>query len=670
MTRHALFLAAQVAGSLVFSVAASARSFIDCGYHLLTVNAETGEIHRVVQFAGMTTSSTPLRISSDHSIIQGTPNQCRDASGSPVVRGVLPQGSALRVIDLRLSFPDLKYLQPTFTPTIWDSSTVYISRSFADATEVAHEGMKLAYRDGQLVLEGPRHVVLRDRSNHDPWSFIDLFLGRRLACALADESVLYCYRTETGELLWEWRHGQSLPAGPSLDVQIAELADGVLVATSFWGLYKIDHSGKLLWHLEYSNPYNAPEVFVSRDFLLVGPVLEPRLDYRGPTMADADDLPWLLDEMRNPDRASRLAAGAMLASLYRTGYEGRRIAIGESGAAPGEIFLSLARAMLSTGEGPDQRGGIGINTTVSSLWRGMAAERAGILLGDTIVEIDGMRVDAMEPYDIAPALRGPPGKSVRLTIERDGTADRLVFDVVRKLMFPSNETALYYIRSFLKDPDPTIRESALRSFLDVAQDARSAGRVALQEEARASLIEALKDERASIRNLAASVLKRDTDSTAQAAWKVYEESHPLAPAELDLIKEIEQLESEGFKASGGMHIWPEIPPLLRARRYSRALKILGFVREMVFFSRPRMKSLFERAARISPVIPKDYPLDTLRALERWPREFVDALDSYFSGNLERAHEKLSRYVEKNPDDSVARESLAHMEEELEAEPVR
>ena len=59
------------------------------------------------------------------------------------------------------------------------------------------------------------------------------------------------------------------------------------------------------------------------------------------------------------------------------------------------------------------------------------AERAGIETGDRIVEVDGKSTEGWSSDEAVNVLRGPPGSTVRLTVERAGVASPLTFTLER-----------------------------------------------------------------------------------------------------------------------------------------------------------------------------------------------------------------------------------------------
>jgi carboxyl-terminal processing protease len=88
-----------------------------------------------------------------------------------------------------------------------------------------------------------------------------------------------------------------------------------------------------------------------------------------------------------------------------------------------------------------QFGGIGINIgvrdgklTVISPIHDTPAWREGLKAGDHIVQIGDESTVNMDLEDAVTRLRGPPGTSVTLWVERRGEAERLRFDIVRAII--------------------------------------------------------------------------------------------------------------------------------------------------------------------------------------------------------------------------------------------
>ncbi|HJX11965.1 MAG TPA: S41 family peptidase [Dehalococcoidales bacterium] len=69
--------------------------------------------------------------------------------------------------------------------------------------------------------------------------------------------------------------------------------------------------------------------------------------------------------------------------------------------------------------------------TVIAPIAGSPAEKAGILAGDIILEIDGKPVDGMSVAEAVIKIRGPRGTAVKLVILHQGATDPVEIDVVR-----------------------------------------------------------------------------------------------------------------------------------------------------------------------------------------------------------------------------------------------
>ena len=78
---------------------------------------------------------------------------------------------------------------------------------------------------------------------------------------------------------------------------------------------------------------------------------------------------------------------------------------------------------------PDKDGGTKI--VVLAPFEGTPSFKAGIRPGDVIVSIDGKATTGMDSAAVASLLKGPKGTHVAVTMEREGSAKPLVFDLVR-----------------------------------------------------------------------------------------------------------------------------------------------------------------------------------------------------------------------------------------------
>ncbi len=66
------------------------------------------------------------------------------------------------------------------------------------------------------------------------------------------------------------------------------------------------------------------------------------------------------------------------------------------------------------------------------VWDSSPAAKAGILVGDDLLAIDGKSLSLVSPHDVDTMLEGPPGKKVKLTISRDGILN--TYEVDRKIL--------------------------------------------------------------------------------------------------------------------------------------------------------------------------------------------------------------------------------------------
>lgn len=97
-------------------------------------------------------------------------------------------------------------------------------------------------------------------------------------------------------------------------------------------------------------------------------------------------------------------------------------------------------------------GGIGITigqrdgaVQVITVMDGYSAQRQGVLPGDRIIEVDGVRVMSRKPDEVRGLTRGEPGTGVRILIERDGERQPLEFVLVREEIQIKNVTYAGFI---------------------------------------------------------------------------------------------------------------------------------------------------------------------------------------------------------------------------------
>lgn len=70
--------------------------------------------------------------------------------------------------------------------------------------------------------------------------------------------------------------------------------------------------------------------------------------------------------------------------------------------------------------------------TVVDLIEGYSAERQGIMIGDEIQKINGVEINEKNYGDISSLIKGEPGTETTLLIEREGSDQELLFNLVRE----------------------------------------------------------------------------------------------------------------------------------------------------------------------------------------------------------------------------------------------
>lgn len=105
---------------------------------------------------------------------------------------------------------------------------------------------------------------------------------------------------------------------------------------------------------------------------------------------------------------------------------------------PHSVFLDPRRLTRLDESTSGHYAGVGIQMdardsgiTVIAALPGTPAERAGIVTGDRIVEIDGKSTHGLTQEEALKSLRGAPGSTVRIVVERPGVPARLPFTLAR-----------------------------------------------------------------------------------------------------------------------------------------------------------------------------------------------------------------------------------------------
>ncbi len=80
---------------------------------------------------------------------------------------------------------------------------------------------------------------------------------------------------------------------------------------------------------------------------------------------------------------------------------------------------------------PDATAKNGLKIVVLTPFEGTPAYKAGIRPGDVIKKVDDKSTDGMDSLAVANLLKGPRGTHVSVTMDREGSAKPLVFDLIR-----------------------------------------------------------------------------------------------------------------------------------------------------------------------------------------------------------------------------------------------
>ena len=132
--------------------------------------------------------------------------------------------------------------------------------------------------------------------------------------------------------------------------------------------------------------------------------------------------------------------------LYRKAVDGLLVELHD----PHSAYLPPDRLAKLNESTTGRYAGVGIQMDVRDGWitvvtplPGTPAQRAGILTGDRVVEIEGKPTRSWTSDEAVKALRGAPGSVVHVVIERPGSATRLPFSLTREeIRFHSVQHAL------------------------------------------------------------------------------------------------------------------------------------------------------------------------------------------------------------------------------------
>jgi carboxyl-terminal processing protease len=123
------------------------------------------------------------------------------------------------------------------------------------------------------------------------------------------------------------------------------------------------------------------------------------------------------------------------ATLYQHAVDGLLLELHD----PHSAMLSADRLARLAERTTGRYGGVGIQIDVRDGWitvvsplPGTPAEHAGIQTGDRVVSIEGRSTRNWTPDEATKALRGDPGSTVGLTVERPGIPQPLTFSLQRR----------------------------------------------------------------------------------------------------------------------------------------------------------------------------------------------------------------------------------------------
>jgi len=122
--------------------------------------------------------------------------------------------------------------------------------------------------------------------------------------------------------------------------------------------------------------------------------------------------------------------GFACSALAQTNYNQTKVTVSpEDGFTPMTITQNLAgicavvRKLKDTGK----------IVIVETIKKG-AAEKAGILANDEIIQIGSTKTEGMDLKEAVTMLRGDPGTVVKLTLKREGSTTPLSIDVTREVV--------------------------------------------------------------------------------------------------------------------------------------------------------------------------------------------------------------------------------------------
>jgi len=170
--------------------------------------------------------------------------------------------------------------------------------------------------------------------------------------------------------------------------------------------------------------------------------------------------------------------------LYRMAVEGLLRELGD----PHTSFLSAEDYANLRVQTSGEYGGLGIQIgekdgwiTILSPLPGTPAERAGLLAGDRIVEVDGRSTEGWSDEDAVRVLRGPRGAPVTIRIVRPGVSEPIRYELVREEIQVRSVRTSYMI-------EPGIGYARLDMFSETSTQELRQAITQLQQEGMRSMI--------------------------------------------------------------------------------------------------------------------------------------------------------------------------------------
>jgi carboxyl-terminal processing protease len=152
--------------------------------------------------------------------------------------------------------------------------------------------------------------------------------------------------------------------------------------------------------------------------------------------------------------------------LYRMAVEGLLRELGD----PHTSFMSAADYQNLRVSTTGEYGGLGIQISERDGWitilaplPGTPAERAGLMSGDRIVEVEGNSTQGWSDSDAVDVLRGPVGAPVNITISRPGVEQPIEYEIVREEIHIQSVRTSYMI-------EPGIGYARLDLFSETSTD--------------------------------------------------------------------------------------------------------------------------------------------------------------------------------------------------------